>query len=132
MSNINRIVRSGRLGSDVEMKYFEGGSQVASFSFASNQYDSKKKEDKPLWFKVTVWGKQAEFVNTYAQKGSFAIIDGELDVEEWEHEGQKKYKLVIKASNIDLVKTDSQPTNTACAAEANNEEPEIGEDEIPF
>ncbi|MDO9545499.1 MAG: single-stranded DNA-binding protein [Pelolinea sp.] len=79
--SFHTIIIVGNLGKDPEMRYVPNGSAVTSFSVASNrQYtDSNgQKVKETTWFNVSVWGKQAENVNTYLQKGSTVLIEGEL------------------------------------------------------
>ena len=63
------------------MRYAPNGNAVTSLSVASNrQYtdSSGQKVKETTWFRVSVWGKQAESVNTYLQKGSSVLVEGEL------------------------------------------------------
>lgn len=71
----------GNLGSDVEMRYLESGTKVASFSLAiNNRFKAKNGElrESTLWVRVTVWEANAENCATYLKKGSKVFIEGEL------------------------------------------------------
>ncbi len=79
--SFHTIIIVGNLGRDPEMRYAPSGDAVTSFSVASNrQYtdSSGQKVKETIWFRVSVWGKQAESVNTYLQKGSSVLIEGNL------------------------------------------------------
>ena len=79
--SFHTIIIVGNLGRDPEMRYAPSGDAVTSFSVASNrQYtdSSGQKVKETTWFRVSVWGKQAENVNTYLQKGSSVLVEGEL------------------------------------------------------
>jgi single-strand DNA-binding protein len=79
--SFHTIIIVGNLGKDPEMRYAPNGNAVTSFSVASNrQYtdSSGQKVKETTWFRVSVWGKQAESTNTYLQKGSSVLIEGEL------------------------------------------------------
>ena len=79
--SFHTIIIVGNLGRDPEMRYAPNGNAVTSLSVASNrQYtdSSGQKVKETTWFRVSVWGKQAENVNTYLQKGSSVLIEGEL------------------------------------------------------
>ena len=79
--SFHTIIIVGNLGRDPEMRYAPNGNAVTSLNVASNrQYtDSNGQRVKETtWFRVSVWGKQAESVNTYLQKGSSVLIEGEL------------------------------------------------------
>jgi single-strand DNA-binding protein len=71
----------GRLGRDPEMRYLPNGDPVTSFSVATDrQYNDKsgQKVKETTWFRVSVFGKQAETVNQYLSKGKLALIEGRL------------------------------------------------------
>ena len=71
-----KIILVGNLGRDPEMRYTPDGNPVTSFSIAtSRRYGDK---DETTWFRVTVWGKQAESTNQYLHKGSKVLIEGRL------------------------------------------------------
>ena len=79
--SFHTIIIVGNLGRDPEMRYAPNGNAVTSLSVASNrQYtdSSCQKVKETTWFRVSVWGKQAESVNTYLQKGSSVLVEGEL------------------------------------------------------
>ncbi len=75
-----QLILIGHLGTEPEMRYTSSGQAVASFSVAvDNRYT---KDDKPVketvWFRVSVWGKQAETTNQYLKKGSLVLVEGRL------------------------------------------------------
>ena len=79
--SFHTIIIVGNLGRDPEMRYAPNGNAVTSMNVASNrQYtnSSGEKVKETIWFKVSVWGKQAESVNTYLQKGSSVLVEGRL------------------------------------------------------
>ena len=79
--SFHTIIIVGNLRRDPEMRYAPNGNAVTSLSVASNrQYtdSSGQKVKETTWFRVSVWGKQAESVNTYLQKGSSVLVEGEL------------------------------------------------------
>ena len=78
--SFHTIIIVGNLGSDPVMRY-AGENPVTTLSVASNrQYTdgAGKKVKEVTWFKVSVWGKQAESCNTYLKKGSSVLVEGEL------------------------------------------------------
>jgi len=75
------VIVVGRLGRDPEMRYTASGEAVTSFSLATDrQYtDSNGQRVKEtMWFRVSVWGKQAETCNAYLKKGKMALVEGRL------------------------------------------------------
>ena len=101
---MNEVLLVGRLGQDVELKYFESGACKASFSMAINRYDYKKKEKVTDWHRVEVWGKNAEFVCEHFKKGSQVLVQGTLKKEEYTNkDGEQKtiYKVVANKAQFD-------------------------------
>ena len=75
------IIIVGNLGRDPEMRYTPSGQAVTSMNVASNR--TYKNADgtnvkETIWFRVSVWGKQAETVSQYLHKGSKVLIEGRL------------------------------------------------------
>lgn len=77
-----KITIVGHLGRDPELKYLENGTAVANFSMATNRVyttGSGQKVEETTWFRVTVWGRQAESVNQYLSSGRQALVEGRLN-----------------------------------------------------
>jgi len=76
-----KIIVVGNLGRDPEMRFTPTGQPVTSFSVAtSRQYtgNNGEKVKETLWFRITIWGKQAESCNQYLKKGSKVLVEGRL------------------------------------------------------
>ena len=76
-----KLVIVGNLGRDPEMRYTPSGQAVTNLNSATNrQYtaNSGERVKETTWFRVSVWGKQAETVNQYLRKGSKVLIEGRL------------------------------------------------------
>ena len=75
------IILVGNLGKDPEMRYTPNGQAVTNLSVATNrQYTGAdgNQVKETIWFRVSVWGKQAETVNQYLKKGSKVLVEGRL------------------------------------------------------
>ena len=105
MSTINSIVLVGNITKDAELKVFNSGSCVVQFTIAQNKRIKKGDEwiDDPQFFDVKFFGKGAEAVHKYLLKGKQVGVQGELDQEKWESEGQKRSKLIVKAFELQLL-----------------------------
>ena len=71
----------GILGRDPEMRYTPSGQAVTNLNIAANrQYSSNSGErvKETTWFRVSVWGKQAEACNQYLKKGSKVLVEGRM------------------------------------------------------
>ncbi len=87
-SNINRVIITGNLTADPDLRALSSGTSVCKLRVACN---TRKKDgasgewvDKPNYFDVTVWGAQGENCARYLAKGRGVAIDGRLEWREWE------------------------------------------------
>ena len=77
-----KIILVGNLGRDPEMRYTPSGQAVTSFNVATNrQYRGSDGElvKETCWFRVSVWGKQAETTNQYLKKGRQVLVEGQMN-----------------------------------------------------
>ncbi|MDX9956452.1 MAG: single-stranded DNA-binding protein [Anaerolineae bacterium] len=78
----HKVTIVGHLGRDPEMRYTPDGTPVTDFSVATsrkwNNPDGSKGEET-VWFRVTVWRRQAETVAQYLRKGSLVLVEGRLN-----------------------------------------------------
>jgi len=79
------LIVVGRLGKDPELKYLPSGQAVTTMSVATDrQYENAQGEKikQTTWFRVSVWGKQAESCNQYLKKGKMVLVEGHLNGDE--------------------------------------------------
>lgn len=102
-----KIIIVGNLGKDPEMRYTPSGQAVTNFSVAtSHKYTAGngEKVEETAWFRVAVWGKQAETCNQYLTKGRPVFIEGRLEFSSWEtKEGDKRNKLEVVAERVQFL-----------------------------
>jgi len=78
----HKIIVVGNLGRDPEMRYTPSGQAVTNFSIASTRrYSDRSGEqrEETIWFRISVWGKQAETCNQYLSKGRQVLVEGRLN-----------------------------------------------------
>lgn len=81
----HKIIIAGNIGKDPDMRYAHNGQPVTSFNVATNRNytDANGQQIKEtVWFKVNVWGKQAESTHNYLKKGSKVLVEGRLIADE--------------------------------------------------
>lgn len=102
---INQVILVGRLTRDAELRYSGGGLAICKFSLAVNRRKKSGEQwvDEVSYFDVTYFGKAAEAVNQYLQKGKQVAIQGELRQDRWEQDGQNRSKVEIVANNVQLL-----------------------------
>ncbi|MCS7252101.1 MAG: single-stranded DNA-binding protein [Anaerolineae bacterium] len=77
----HKLIIAGHLGTDPEMRYTPEGTPVTSFRMASNiryRDASGDQREETIWFRVSVFGRQAEIANQYLQKGRSVLVEGQL------------------------------------------------------
>ena len=107
-TNINRVVLTGNLTRDPELRTLPSGMSVCSLRIASNtrRKDNSSGEwvDKPNYFDVTIWGRQGENAAQYLAKGRPVALDGRLEWREWQDkEGNNRQSVEIVADNIQFL-----------------------------
>jgi single-strand DNA-binding protein len=106
-TNINRVVLTGNLTRDPELRSTSSGTSVCSLRVACN---TRRKDasgewvDKPNYFDVTIWGRQGENAAQYLEKGRPVAIDGRLEWREWQDkEGNKRQSIDIIADSVQFL-----------------------------
>ncbi len=107
-TNINRVVLTGNLTKDPELRSLPSGTAVCELRIACN---TRRKngatgewEDRPNYFNVKVWGTQGENVARFLSKGRPVAIDGRLEWREWEsQDGAKRQAIDIIADSVQFL-----------------------------
>jgi single-strand DNA-binding protein len=128
MASLNKITLIGNVGSDPEMRYTPNGKAVTSFRMATNyRYsgpDGERREETE-WFRVSVWGKQAESCNQFLSKGRRVYVEGRLRSRNWEgQDGQMRTSLEVSANRVIFLDR-AAPASLA-------EEGELEPEDLPF
>jgi single-strand DNA-binding protein len=106
-TNINRVILTGNLTRDPELRSLPSGTSVCSLRVAVNtrrKDQSGEWVDKPNYFSVTVWGAQGDNCARYLSKGRPVAIDGRLEWREWEaKDGGKRESIEIVADSVQFL-----------------------------
>ncbi len=140
--SFNKITIVGNLGRDPELRYTPQGNAVCNFSVATNEKRRDKTgelQDATTWFKITLWGKQAENASKFLTKGSPIYIEGRLRVEEWsDRDGKSRYTLEVQATDMQFLGNQrgeeismSHTADDSPIADSNFSNPPT-DDDIPF
>lgn len=101
--DLNKVMLVGNLTRDPETRHTNSGLQVTSFSIAVNDRSRGKQNETTMFIKITTFGKTAEIADKYLRKGSQVLVDGKLEIDEYEtKDGQKRRDPVVIASAISL------------------------------
>jgi single-strand DNA-binding protein len=152
-TNINRVVLTGNLTADPELRSLPSGTSVCKLRVACNtrRKDGASGEwvDKPNYFNVTVWGAQGENAARYLSKGRPIALDGRLEWREWEtQEGAKRQDIDIIADSVQFLGSRDEASSGGFAGSGTaqgNDVPVdqrdfqpapvaggVGDDDIPF
>lgn len=143
MTDINHVMLIGRIVRDIDERNFGYvGSGIAKLNLAIAVNRSRKEGDNWIdevsFFDITLWGKTAEGLKPYLSKGKQIAVEGFLKQDRWEKDGQKFSKVVISATNVQLIggfsKSDpaSEPFTPAENAPAPDVPQEGFSEDIPF
>jgi single-strand DNA-binding protein len=142
-SNICRVVLTGNLTADPELRALPSGSSLCKLRVACNTRRKNSStgewEDKPNYFNVTVWGDQGENAARYLAKGRPVAIDGRLEWREWEaQDGTKRSAVDIIAESVQFLGSRDQNStaNGDIPADVDFQPAPVpvsaGDDDIPF
>jgi len=124
MPGYNKVILMGNLTRDPELKYTASGTAVCQFGLAVNKkYKSGDMVKEDVCFvDITVWSKQGENCNTYLQKGSQALIEGELKLNSWQTQsGENRSKLTVTASSVTFLSSNQGDGNNVQQSRGNTQ-----------
>lgn len=144
--SINKVVLTGNLTRDAEMRYTQSGSAVASLGIAVNDRVKNSStgewEDYANFINCTMFGKRAEGLQPYLTKGQKVAVDGRLRYSTWESDGQKRSKIEVIVEDLELLGGrggNSQPAQngnkaaySAPATPVVNEDSSVFDEDVPF
>lgn len=96
-----RTIATGRLVRDAEFSVTKGGTQKMTFTVACDRGYGEKK--KTTFLPCICFGRRAESLTTHLTKGSIVTVDGELEIEDYEHEGQKRKSVTLFMDKLAFV-----------------------------
>ena len=142
----NKVILVENLSRDVELKYLPSGTAIGQFGIATNRTykDTNTGENKQevMFIDVKVFGRSAETANQYLRKGSKALVEGRLVLEQWvDKNGYKKSKHSIVAEKVLFMDSKNQnsgyespstPNPQRQKTQQNIPSIDIDEGDIPF
>ncbi|MFB0556270.1 MAG: single-stranded DNA-binding protein [Dehalococcoidia bacterium] len=104
MASLNKIMLIGNVGTDPEMRYTPSGNPVTSFRMATGRRytdSGGERREETEWFRIVVFGKQAESCNQFVTKGKQVYVEGRLRTRNWEgQDGQKRVSVEVIANRV--------------------------------
>ncbi|OLE51043.1 MAG: hypothetical protein AUG51_25070 [Acidobacteria bacterium 13_1_20CM_3_53_8] len=138
--SFNKIILVGNLGRDPELRYTPQGTPVCNFTVATNEKRkdrSGEMQDVTTWFRVTLWGRQAETASQFLTKGRSVYVEGRLRVEEWQdRDGKQRYTLEVHATDLQFLgggrSEEGQTQTSVRSAPSETTTEDLSDDDIPF
>jgi len=158
--SVNKVILVGRLGRDPEERYTANQQPICSYAVAtSRRYKDKEgnTQEQTEWHNISMFGKLAEIGNQYLKKGSQVYLEGRLQTNKSEKDGQTRYFTQIVADQMTMLgskdsggsnsndsgmnqsapASSNKPTNTPASSSESTPAPaassfEEFEDDIPF
>lgn len=133
MSDLNRVILTGRLTSDPDLRYTQSGRPMLRFDIAVNRRwinpETGQLEEEVTFVPVVVWGKQAETCAAYLRKGRQVAVDGRLRVRSFETQnGDRRRVTEVVAQSVHFL----GPKPEAAEPEPSAPEETYPEEEVPF
>ena len=125
----------GNLGSDPEMKYLPSGTAVCNLNVAVNERWTDREgqpQEKTTWYRVAVWGKQAETVHTYLKKGRQVMVVGTVEARGYiNNAGEAAASLELRARDVRFI-GGREGGGQAAGEDHEYSAPPSNMDDIPF
>jgi single-strand DNA-binding protein len=100
---VNKVLLTGRLTRDPEMRSLASGKSVTQFSVATNEYAGNGKE-RAEYHNVVTWDRLAEICGTYLGKGQQVAIEGRIQTRTWDDDrGQRHWKTEVVAAHVEML-----------------------------
>jgi len=142
---VNKVILVGNLGQKPEMRYTATQSAVANLSIATTESwkdkESGEMRDKTEWHRVVFFGKLAEIVEKYLDKGSSIYIEGKLQTRKWQDKsGADRWTTEIVGNELTMLGSRNtraeSPMNNSQSGSRVGSEGDSGagltDDDIPF
>ena len=99
---MNRVLLTGRLTRDPEMRSLPSGKTVTTFSVASHEY--RGGEEKPEYHSIVTWDRLAQICGQYLGKGQLVALEGRLQTRRWEDDHKvRHWKTEVVAAHVEML-----------------------------
>lgn len=102
--NLNQVIIIGRTTAKPETKATNSGTSITSLTVVTNRVwnQNGEKQEEAEFHNVVAFGKLAEIIGQYVQKGQIIMIQGRINTRSWEKDGQKRYTTEIVAEQMQM------------------------------
>ncbi len=109
MASFNKVILVGNVTRDPEVRFTPGGTAVTDIGLAVNRFwmdkSTNERKEETTFIDVTLWGRTAEVAGEYLAKGRPCLIEGRLQLDQWDDKetGQKRSKLKVVGDTLQLL-----------------------------
>ena len=117
---INRVVLTGRLTRDLELRRTQSGTSVVSFTLAVDRNFRREGQPEADFINCVAWNRQAETMAQYLHRGSLIGVDGRLQTRNYENQqGQRVYVTEVVVDNFTFLESRAQSQQAAATYNPN-------------
>ena len=107
MPDLNKVILLGRLTRDPDLRYTPQGQAVSDLGIATARHwkdKSGERKSETTYTQATFWGKQAELICKFLEKGDHIFVEGRLHLEKWEGpDGDKRQKMKVMGEQFQFL-----------------------------
>ena len=136
MADYNKVILVGRLTRDLELRYTPGGKAVVDVPLAINDGWGDKKTT--IYIDCVFWERRAETLSQHLKKGSPLLVEGKLQLERWEQNGETKTKMKVRGWDFSFLPEGEKqqqahtPPSTPQTQQQGTGRMGVGPNDIPF
>lgn len=131
--SVNKVILVGRLGKDPESRTAKSGTQITKFSLAT---DRRNHDDGPDWHNIVTFGRTAEICQQFLSKGRQVYVEGRIQYDKYEKDGQPRHFTEIVAFNVQFLSGGDRQQKRGPAGPGrpapSNDYPSTADSDIPF
>lgn len=119
---MNKAILLGRLATDVTVKYTPNGTCISTFTLAVNRRFKQEGQPDADFISIVTWAKTAEFCGKYFNKGQQVVVEGRIQVRNYDNsEGKKIYVTEVVADAVYFADSKKESNNQQINDSSNNE-----------
>lgn len=129
----NKVILIGRLTRDPELRFTQNGKAVANFTLAVDRTFKRDGQPDADFFRVSVWGKQAENCANYLAKGRVAAVDGRIEINKYtDKDGQERQGVDVTASDVRFLPDKNSGSAGSSNQDDGGDAVDFSDDGLPF
>lgn len=127
---MNKVILIGRISSDIDVRQTQSGTSAASFNIAVDRFMGKDKEKEADFIRCVAWGKTAEHISRFFNKGKQIALEGNIKTGSYEKDGVKHFTTDVWVDKVEFVGSNNNSQTAPQQTPASVEE--VTTDDLPF